>query len=164
MGMHAARWLVVAFAIASASCIDPVRSDAVDALGPEAPGVGTGPTHRPNQPCLTCHGGNGPGSPDFAVGGTVNAVRGSVIPEARVTVLLTDANGSTKTKASNEAGNFYVETREWSPVYPIKVAILSGNASQEMKTLIGGTGSCASCHYGADNAPDHMPPVFLRSQ
>jgi hypothetical protein len=157
-------WLVVLGAIASASCIDPVRSDNVAALGPEAPGVPVGERHRPNQPCLTCHGGDGPGSPEFAIGGTINALRGKVGPAAKVTVVLTDANGATKTKTSNDVGNFYIETREWAPAYPVRVELQSGSTSKVMKTLIGGSGSCAACHYGADNAPDHMPPVFLRSQ
>src|SRR5690348_913971 len=66
------RLLVVLAAIgASPSCSDPVHSDEVAALGPEADGVRPGPLHRAGQPCMTCHGGSGPAGAVFAVAGTV---------------------------------------------------------------------------------------------
>lgn len=55
---------VRAFVVILAAACDPVRSDAVAALGGEAPGVPHGPTHRPGQPCLLGHS-------NFAVAGTV---------------------------------------------------------------------------------------------
>ena len=54
---------------------NPVHDNEVAALGPEDPSVPPGPDHRPGQPCLVCHGGSGPASAQFAVGGTVYAAQ-----------------------------------------------------------------------------------------
>ncbi len=143
------------------ACINPVHSDAVDALGGEVNGVGPGPRHRPGQPCLTCHGGDGPG-PDFAIGGTVYAVRNGSQGLGNVSVILTAADGSTKTLVSNDVGNFYLEASRWTPTFPLFVRLEAGGVTKEMNTRMGGSGSCATCHYGADNEPDHSPPVYMR--
>lgn len=167
--MHA-RHPLFAFAVigatASASCFDPVRSDEVDALGPERRGVQPGPNHRPGQNCLTCHGGDGPGSPEFSIAGTIYSARGVLEPLASVTVELEDANHSVRRAVSNEVGNFYIASDAWSPAYPVFVRLLDRRADEkgvkEMQTPLGRVGGCAFCHYGADNEPTHMPPVFLR--
>lgn len=149
----------------STSCFDPQHSDEVDALGGEVNGVGPGPTHRPGQYCRACHGGSGPGKPEFSIAGTVYAVRGNGNPKPGVTVTLTDANGVQRQKPTNEAGNFYISIDEWSPVFPVRVKLdFPGEATKGMVTPIGRNGGCAFCHYGADNEPSHMPPVFLKSQ
>ena len=151
----------------SASCFDPVHSDDVKALGGEVNGVSTGPRHRPGQPCLVCHGGHGPGSPEFSIAGTIYGVRAD--PEALpgVTVVLQDASGGPPHSVlSNEAGNFYIAVDSWAPVFPISVTLQDARAEKggvkEMVSTIGRNGSCAFCHYGGDNEPTHMPPVFLR--
>lgn len=166
--MFTPRSLAVAMAIfaatGSASCMDPVHSDEVAALGGEAKGVKAGKNHRPGQPCLTCHGGDGPGSPEWSVAGTIYAVRGKPDVLRDVTIVLTDATNDTKTLTSNEAGNFYIEAEDWSPTYPLRVELQGAGKAKAMKTVIGRNGGCASCHYGADNAPDHMPPVFMSDQ
>jgi hypothetical protein len=138
--------LVVA-ACAAGACGDPVHSDAVDALGPEAPGEGPGPTHRHGQPCLVCHGGSGPGSPEFSIAGTVYLVKGAETPLNGGTVKLTDSAGVSHGIATNEVGNFYIEAKAWRPVMPVKVAVTLGDRTAEMTTHIGRDGSCASCHY-----------------
>ena len=51
--------------------LDPVHARQVAALGGDPSGQRNGPTHRPGQPCLVCHGGLGPGGPDLSVGGTI---------------------------------------------------------------------------------------------
>ena len=62
---------------------DPVHSSAVDALGPEVAGVPKGPYHRAGQPCVTCHGGEGPASQQFVMAGTVFFGPGNTSSEGR---------------------------------------------------------------------------------
>jgi hypothetical protein len=154
--------LVAAFAAASASCIDPVHADAVAALGPEPSREREGPRHRPGQPCLVCHGGEGPG-PDFVVAGTVYAVRGGTKGLEGAVVVMKDATGREKRQETNEVGNFYLTERQWSPVFPLTVHLEHRGDKKEMDTRIGRDGGCASCHRG-DGDPSHMPPVYMRDQ
>ncbi|AKV02281.1 hypothetical protein AKJ09_08944 [Labilithrix luteola] len=155
--------VAIVLGVALASCDDPVHSDAVDALGPEVAGIPRGPRHRAGQPCLTCHGGDGPGSPDFSFGGTVFLVRGGTQGVPGVTVLLKDARGATIARSTNEVGNFYIQKSEWSPVFPVFATISYAGEERPMATRIGGSGSCATCHRGSGDA-QHMPGVFLRDQ
>lgn len=155
--------IAVLGASASASCFDPVHSDDVNALGGEVNGVRTGPTHRPGQPCLVCHGGHGPGSPEFSIAGTVYAVRDQLDQAPGINVVLQDStNNPPHTVVSNEVGNFYIGADSWAPVFPVSVSLQDGNGKvlKEMNTVIGRNGGCAFCHYGADNEPTHVPPVF----
>jgi hypothetical protein len=155
-------------ASSSASCFDPVHSDEVDALGPEKRGVREGPNHRPGQNCLTCHGGEGPASAEFAIAGTVYSARGVLEPLSLVSIQLEDANGSKRSTRSNEVGNFLIGKEAWSPKYPLTVKLVDGRADQNgekaMVTKIGRAGGCAFCHYGNDHEVTHMPPVFLRQK
>lgn len=158
------RSFVVLTVLIHASCIDPVHNDAVDALGPEESGVRPGPTHRPGQPCRTCHGSDGPANPEMTVGGTVYAVRGGTDPAEGVSVALTDAKGATYATTSNSVGNFYVWKRDWDPIFPLQIAISDGNGvNAVMVTKIGRDGACATCHRGSGDAL-HMPGVYLRAQ
>lgn len=150
------------------SCWDPVHTDAVDALGPERKGVRPGPSHRPGQPCLTCHGGDGPGEPELSIAGTVYSAEGIAEPLSDVLVQITDATGVSHSVASNEVGNFYIAADQWRPVYPIRVELRDRRADENgrkpMLSTIGRAGDCATCHYGATNEPGHMPPVYLRAK
>lgn len=148
-----------------AACPNPNHADAVDALGDEANGVGPGPNHRPGQPCLTCHGGSGPG-PDFVIGGTIYAVRNGTQALSGVQVSITDANGSPAPSrlVSNSVGNFYLESERWSPTYPLAVSLTYDGQTKKMNSLIGRNGGCAFCHYGPDDEASHMPPVFMSDQ
>lgn len=165
VNLLACAWVVSlgALGAVTVSCDDPVHSDGVAALGPEVAGIPRGPLHRAGQPCLTCHGGDGPGSPEFAFGGTVFFVRGSTEGVAGVVVTLTDARGATAKKTTNEVGNFYIQKSEWSPVYPVFASISFEGEQRAMATRIGGSGSCATCHRGAGD-PAHMPGIYLREQ
>jgi hypothetical protein len=138
--------LALSLSAIAVSCADPVHDNAVDALGGEVPGVPPGPLHRPGQPCLTCHGGEGPGSPTFSVGGTVfSALRGgSPVPGAAVQ--FEDFAGVTGTVITNEAGNFYITPRQWTPTYPFETSVVLGNVTKQMQTHVGRSGSCADCH------------------
>ncbi|MEA2747528.1 MAG: hypothetical protein QOI41_1671 [Myxococcales bacterium] len=170
--MKARHLLYVAMAMLSAggasSCFDPVHSADVDALGPERTGVRPGPNHRPGQNCLTCHGGNGPASPDFSIAGTVYSAFGVLEPIADVTIVLEDANHETRSVSSNEVGNFYMTTTSWSPAFPVSVQLQDKRADdhgvKSMVTPIGRTGGCAFCHFGAVDEQTHMPPVYLRQK
>jgi hypothetical protein len=152
-----------AFAAFTASCsgvLDPAHNDAVNALGGEAPGVRTGPLHRPGQPCLTCHGGDGPG-PDFAVAGTVYETRGGTTPLPGAFVVMTDASGETRRSLTNSAGNFYINASEWNPAFPMRVGLVYDNETKDMNTRIGRNGGCGECHQGAGSSTK-MPFVYLR--
>lgn len=157
--------LTMLAAFTSTSCFDPQHTDEVNAQGGEVNGVGPGPTHRPGQYCRACHGGSGPGKPEFSIAGTVYATRGNGTPKDKVSVGLTDATGASRTLTSNEVGNFYIPIDQWSPTFPVSVTLsfpgLDPSKQTQMQTLIGRNGSCAFCHYGADGEASHMLPVYL---
>lgn len=146
------RALVVGLSLMVAQCNDPEHQARVDALGGEASGVSPGPTHRPGQPCLTCHGGQGPADVEFAVAGTVfqTAERGSP-PLAAGTVILFDSADMQKQVTTNEAGNFYLKTSDWSPSFPLHDITLDYAGivppRPKMHTRVGRDGSCATCHF-----------------
>jgi hypothetical protein len=142
-------------------CEDPVHDDAVRALGGEDPRVPEGPLHRPGQPCLTCHGGSGPGEPEFSVAGTVYAGADDPRPSVGTTVEITDLNGNKFQAETNEAGNFYLETRRFGPLFPLRVALRRGDALSPMLSRIGRSGSCADCHVGFGSR-SRMPAVYFR--
>lgn len=142
--MRSMRILAAALGVAlvlGAACADPVHDDEVAALGPEAPGVPPGPTHRPGQPCLVCHGGSGPASLQFSIGGTAYETQmvpladggapASSAPLVGASVQLTDSSDlgdasdassvstATQTTTTNSVGNFYILESDWAPVFPI---------------------------------------------
>ncbi|MGH7272307.1 MAG: hypothetical protein ACREJ3_17905 [Polyangiaceae bacterium] len=138
--------LTVSAIVVSLACVDATHDEQVAALGPEDPGVPTGPTHRPGQPCLVCHGSSGPASQQFSVAGTVVAVRSQSAPAPGVTVQIEDINDSIFTATTNSAGNFYVPFDQWQPTYPTQMQVSRGALSQQMNTHVGRDGSCAGCH------------------
>jgi hypothetical protein len=123
-----------------ACSLDPVHDEAQSDLGPEAPGVPPGPLHRPDQPCLVCHAST------MSAGGTIHAALDDTAPLPDATVSLTDSVGSTATATTNAAGNFYVESSAWQPVYPVHTQIGLGGKTAVMLSEIGRDGSCATCH------------------
>lgn len=146
-------------ALASA-CGDPVLAGRIDALGPEDPSVPPGPTHRPGQPCVTCHEARGPGRPEMRFGGTIYAVKGQTQPLANVTVHLVDAMGSKIDATTNSAGNFWVTSDAWDPVWPVHVSLEYGAQQAAMSTHVGRTGSCGDCHFDPP-AKDTPGRVYL---
>jgi hypothetical protein len=143
------------------SC-DPVHDNAVSSLGGETPGVAPGPLHRPGQPCLLCHDGQGNDPPAFALAGTIFLDANSPTPAVGATVSLMDASGKTASQTTNAAGNFYFDPATFSPKFPVHVTgVAMGGVSVVMHSHIGGNGSCAGCH--ADPAgPDSPGHVYLQ--
>jgi hypothetical protein len=158
-----ARPLCVAIVgVAATACLDPVHDDSVQALGPEAPGVAPSGLHRPGQPCLTCHGGSGPASFQFSVGGTVYAVSGRSNPAVNAVVTIEDVDGNTFNATTNEVGNFWVLPAQFAPHYPTQMTVTSadGNDSESMATVASRDGSCADCHK-SPRGPRSPGPVYL---
>lgn len=149
--------------VLAAACYDPVHKDDVASLGDEAPGVPEGPLHRPGQHCTTCHGGDGPGSPEWSIAGTVFAVKGQTTPEVEAQVTVTDRLGRQYFLTTNAVGNFYVDKEIWNPEFPVSVSVQSQGILKAMTTTIGRDGGCGACHRGVgDN--HYMPGVYMRDK
>lgn len=131
-----------------AGCNDATHDMQVGMLGGEDPSVPKGPLHRPGQPCLVCHGGLGPASAQFSVGGTVYLYQSSTqTPASGATVTIEDVNGSVGAATTNAAGNFYLTAGQWQPTYPTLPRLIAlGSMQNAMTTHIGREGSCAKCH------------------
>lgn len=127
------------------ACADPVLDQAIEALGPEAPGVPKGPLHRPGQPCVLCHSDAG-NAPPFLLAGTVYVDAQSLIPIDDVRVDFIDSFGETFSTTTNCAGSFIVRPQEYSPASPIWVSMQREEVLREMETPIYRDGSCAGCH------------------
>jgi hypothetical protein len=149
-------------ALAIPGCVDTAHEDAVGALGPEDPGVPPGGSHRPGQPCITCHGGSGPASTQFSVAGTVYAVQGRSAPAQNALVIVEDVDGNAFTTTTNAAGNFWLLPAQFAPHYPTQMTVSSadGSESQSMATVASRDGSCADCHQKV-RGPSSPGPVFL---
>ena len=137
----------VALGLVAACAPDPTHDNAVAALGPEASGVAPGPLHRAGQPCLVCHGGDGPGKPQFAIAGTAYQALGDPTPLQGAVVQAIDVNGVARSTTTNSAGNFYVESGSW-PTYPLHgISVSYAGTEADMTATIGRDGSCATCHF-----------------
>ena len=150
--------------LALASC-DPVRSDAVASLGPEAAGVRPGPLHRPGQPCLLCHDGALGDPQRFTIAGTVFETLGDKVAAVGVDVTLVDSKASSITLRTNASGNFYTTADQYDPSFPIQASVQgTAGATVRMQTLIEGNGTvepngaCASCHFdpAGQDSPGHV--------
>jgi hypothetical protein len=128
-----------------AGCGDPVRDDAIAALGPEEPGVRPGPSHRPGQPCVLCHD-QGEKAPPFSLAGTVYVDAMSNTPIGDVSVIILDAAGAEFTTITNCAGNFFIRPEEFTPTYPIWINMRAGAVHRSMETASYREPSCAACH------------------
>jgi len=150
--------------IVVAGCGDPVHDRAVEDLGGEKAGVPKGPLHRPGQPCLTCHGGEGPASFEMAFGGTVYARKDDDAPGAHADVRLLDAKNNTYDMKANCVGNFWVPRGAFLGEFPITaVATMTDSSSMTtvsnvMTTEMHRNGSCADCHLkpASPSSPGHL--------
>lgn len=160
--MRSSTIVLVAAAAASLAALacDPVRSDAVDALGGNTPGVRNGPLHRPGQPCLLCHDGALGNPQQFSVAGTVYVDADGQTPAENAVVTLTPAKGAAYKTTTNAAGNFYIRPNELTPTYPMQVSVTYNGTSVDMTALVGRDGSCAGCHKSAPG-PDSAGPIYI---
>jgi hypothetical protein len=133
--------------IFASACMDPAHDNAVDALGNEAPGVPRGPLHRAGQPCLTCHGGEGPAGSEFSVAGTVYLLSYQETPAPGVNVLIEDSTGVAGIVPTNQVGSFWVNASEWRPTFPLQVTLQYGPINKQMPVPVNRSGSCADCHH-----------------
>ncbi|HTQ46240.1 MAG TPA: hypothetical protein VMI75_25970 [Polyangiaceae bacterium] len=154
--------LVVALAPVAACDLDPVHASLVSQLGPEAPGIPKGPFHRAGQPCVVCHGDDGPASVKFAVAGTVfygpgtrTDSNGNLIPligAGSVNVYIEDGSGSMLPAVqTNCVGNWWIKSSDLGTLqFPLLVSIsgptLNGVQSRPMTSQIGREPSCGMCH------------------
>ena len=146
--MRSARLLaLLVLAPLLAACVDETHDRQVQALGPEDPAVAPGPLHRPGQPCVVCHGSEGPASRRFLVGGTVYAVQDQEAPAVGAQVSLEDIGGARFVATTNAAGNFFVTPDEGPLDFPLQAQVAKGSDPPEMMgTNINRDGSCADCH------------------
>ncbi len=158
--MKDASIVLALLAVAGAGSCDPVLDDARSALGDEAPGVATGPLHRPGQPCLVCHDGALGDPPAFSVAGTLYLDAQGLVPVPGATLTLLGADMSTSPPVTtNDAGNFFWTSDTYLPPYPIHVSSITvGNVAISMHSHIGAEGSCAGCHVDppGPDSPGHV--------
>lgn len=126
---------------------DPVHSDAVKAQGPEDPGIPTGPLHRAGQPCLVCHGTSGPASMEMSFAGTIYQDYKSRIPLEGAIVQVFDSAGHKASTATNCVGNFFIQKKQFDPVWPAWVQLQYAGQPVQMNSAIFRDGSCAHCHH-----------------
>lgn len=147
---HSSKFLALAIALAGMfSCsLDPVHDDAVEALGGEDPAYPEGQYHRAGQPCLVCHGAQGPADGSkFLLAGTVFAGPNKPIPVKDAEVRIVTADKTTRCFKTNCRGNFFVRPEQFSFFrFPILVNISKNGQTRIMQGHIGREGSCGSCH------------------
>jgi hypothetical protein len=159
--MRAARLWLAMLACCTTFPVDPVRDEAVAALGPEQEGVPPGPLHRPGQPCVLCHSPAG-GATALSLGGTVYRRNDATDGFGGAEVLLVDGAGAKFRARTNCVGNFFVTPEQYTPTFPVWVTIRYGDTATDMKSMIHRDGSCASCH--SDPAsPTSAGHVFVTS-
>jgi hypothetical protein len=146
--------------LGAAACIDAEHDTQVAALGAED--GSPGPTHRPGQPCLVCHGGSGPASLTLSIGGTVYDTQGQAPPSGGASVQIEDVDGHVFVTMTNDAGNFFLTPQQFTPRYPIQMQVTSpdGTMTQQMLTHSSRDGSCADCHYNPPG-PTSAGPVWV---
>ncbi len=163
----------LALVAALAGCIGTTPQEELEAeQGDDA--ADEGPTHRPGQRCLACHGADyTPGGQVFVVAGTVYRRAGDDAGLAGAEVELTDDRGDIISVTTNRVGNFMVSVGEagrrdegWlgvasQPVFPLAVVVRQGGAEQTMRNVIHREGSCAACHDRAGKSAASNGKVYL---
>ncbi len=149
---------ILLVSVGALSCADPVRDDAIAALGPET--STPGPTHRAGQPCALCHDGST--APEFAIGGTVFATQGSLDPAVGATVELDDLQGNPICSTlTNSVGNFFLHASSCNLTTPFKPRVILGDLEADMSSRVGRDRSCASCHKGIAPTGKSVEGVYL---
>jgi hypothetical protein len=118
------------------------------------------PLMRPGGACISCHTKEGEG-PIFAVSGTVFPTPhepddcNGVSSAAGAEVVVTEANGTAHSLKVNDAGNFYLEGRNFAYPYQAKV-VYKGRERVMVEAQM--SGDCNTCHTeaGAEKAPGRI--------
>ncbi len=156
---HPTRWAALLLGVAATlwltGCPNPVQDREIEALGGECSDIPEGDFHRPGQPCVLCHGDYYQAGPNMSIGGTVFATRSQATPVEGVEIILTDSLGTSPPVPvqTNCIGNFFVDSDDWTPAFPINVQMICPNPDEPddprrvvMGTRITRDGSCAGCH------------------
>lgn len=159
---HAQVIMTLTLALCASGCIGTTPDDRTrEALPPD--GFENGPLHRAGQPCLLCHSQAGGTGPYFSVAGTVYAVDGVTGLEG-VEVTLVDITGDERVVVTNAVGNFMIDVRDWSPVFPLTADLTEMTPTGEnrigMRSPISREGSCAYCH-GPNLSASSVGPVVV---
>ena len=109
-----------------------------------------------------CHGGDGPGSPTFAIAGTTFESQDSLTPLNGATVWLVDNQGRSYGLGTNEAGNFWEVESDFPLGFPLFASLEFEGELVEMKTPIFRATSCAECHRDPPGRSS-VGHVFLRA-
>lgn len=153
--------MAISLLINLVACADPARDAAVDALGPEAPGVAAGPLHRAGQRCLACHDGKSEARA-MTVAGTVFRGEGDTAPVADVEVILTDSAHRTFVTRTNCAGNFYAYSDDLELRFPVWASVQRGDRRIDMESPMNKDGDCGHCHVG-EKSPSSAGLVYVES-
>jgi len=159
--------LLLAVGAVAACTTDPVHQAEVDELGPEASNIPQGQYHRAGQPCVVCHGSEGPAKAQFSIAGTIfnwPGATSALVGAGGVTVSLEDDSQSRFQVTTNCVGNFWVNPSDWNPQFPVLVAIAGGATTQTMQSHIGREPSCGQCHQlqGANNYFRSPGTIYLQ--
>ena len=160
-------------ALAASACLGTTpEEELASAAGPDE--GEEGPTHRPGQPCLACHGEDyTPGGQVFAVAGTVYLHAGDTRGLEGAEVEVTDADGSVFSAHTNRTGNFMMSvggdgraSEGWvrlasAPVFPLRVLVRRDTGEKRMRSFIQREGSCAICHDRAGPGAASAGKVFV---
>lgn len=158
--------LLVLAGLAASGCLGTTVEEArARRIGTDPP---EGPTHNAGNDCLTCH--------SFAIAGTVYLRASDTEGLAGATVSITDANDRTFDAITNRTGNFYMvagggqigfsigedgETQlGFTPAFPLRARVTSGDLEGEMITSIHRQGSCNVCH-AAEPGAESVGRIFL---
>jgi hypothetical protein len=115
---------------------------------------------HPGSDCIKCHTERGEG-PSFVLAGTVHsqvAEADECAGVAGAQVQITDANQKAYTLTTNEAGNFFLETRGNTGFAFPYTARVTYQGRESAMTTAPSTGQCASCHtpQGLSGAPGRI--------
>ncbi len=136
------------------ACIGTTPEEELADQQGEDPAGENGPTHRPGQRCLVCHGS------DFVVAGTVYLRSEDAAGLAGAEVEITDDAGGLFIAVTNRAGNFMLSVGEvdedrqgqgWvglpeAPAFPLRVTVRFADEERRMRNVIHREGACAACH------------------
>lgn len=170
--------VILLLATCAPACIGTTPEEAAEQAQGDDPAE-EGPTHRPGQPCLVCHGeDHSPGGEVFVLAGTVYRRAGDEDGLEGAEVEITQADGEVFTARTNRVGTFLVSVGEvddderaqgWlglarPPEFPLRVVVRAGGTEATMRNVIHREGSCAACHDRAGPGAASAGKVFVEEE